>query len=219
MGVLFIAPWGRNYSAFIGQSRAFFGRRNGIHGADDRLRRYVRAPRSEHGSAGQLCIDLRRSAGKSEVHADLLHGCLRFPCVDRYFMPHNYAVKKYPLPSEQESVWSYATGVPDLVRHNPSGRYYARYQVAGKRRMKALKTAVWSVAKLRLADELAKVERLRQHDRRIESGSLLIGDLLDQFQEEYSANTARAGRSKRLSSAMRRAAAQRPLGVCDSDSS
>jgi integrase len=113
-------------------------------------------------------------------------------------MPAIYAMKKDHAPETELRVWDYATGVPDLVRHNTSGRYYARFQVAGKRRMKALKTAVWSVAKLRLSDELAKAERLRQSDRRVESGNLLIGDLLDRHQEEYLANTSRAERSKQL---------------------
>jgi integrase len=107
-------------------------------------------------------------------------------------------MKKKTPAKEVESVWDYATGVPSLVRHNPSGRYYARYQVGGKRKMVALKTAVWTVAKLKLADELAKAERLRQTGRRVESGGLTMGDLLDRHQEEYLANTARAARSKRL---------------------
>jgi integrase len=107
-------------------------------------------------------------------------------------------MKKTPPAKDVESVWDYATGVPSLVRHNPSGRYYARFQVSGKRKMVALKTAVWTVAKLKLADELAKAERLRQTGRRVESGGLTVGDLLDRHQEEYLANTARAERSKRL---------------------
>lgn len=113
-------------------------------------------------------------------------------------MPHDYAMKKKTPAKDDESVWDYATGVPNLVRHNPSGRYYARYQVGGKRNMVALKTAVWTVAKLKLADKMATAERLRQTGRRVESGAVTIGDLLDRHQEEYLANTARAARSKRL---------------------
>ena len=61
-----------------------------------------------------------------------------FPVWTDTIMPHNYAVIENLSNKEKKSIWDYATGVSDLVRHNPSGRYYARFQVAGKRRMKAL---------------------------------------------------------------------------------
>ncbi len=95
-----------------------------------------------------------------------------------------------------KSMWDYGTGVPGLVRHRPSGRYYSRMQIAGKRIMKALKTDVWNVAKLRHADNLVAAERQRQTFRRIEAGEALIGELLDKQRADYLADTSRAHRSK-----------------------
>ncbi len=81
-----------------------------------------------------------------------------------------------------EGVWDHNTNVQGLVRHRESGRYYARFKIHGARTMKALKTTVWSVAKLRLADELAKVERKRgQKARVLEAGDVRIGDLLNRL--------------------------------------
>lgn len=78
-----------------------------------------------------------------------------------------------------EGVWDHGTNVQGLVRNRKSGRYYARFRVRGKRTMKALKTKVWSVAKLRLADELAKIERQRRQKKRVsEAGDVRVGDLL-----------------------------------------
>ena len=80
-------------------------------------------------------------------------------------MPHNYAMKEKTPAKDDESVWDYATGVLSLVRHDPSARYYARSQVGGKRKMVALKTEIQSVAKLKLANESAKAERLCRTSR------------------------------------------------------
>jgi len=78
-----------------------------------------------------------------------------------------------------DGVWDHGTNVQGLVRNRKSGRYYARFRVRGKRTMKALKTKVWSVAKLRLVDELAKVERQRRQKKRVlEAGDVRVGDLL-----------------------------------------
>jgi hypothetical protein len=67
--------------------------------------------------------------------------------------------------------------------------------------MIALKTDVWTTAKLRNADELAKAEKQRNSNRSIEAGRGTVGDLLDRYQREYSANTSRAEKSKRATPA------------------
>lgn len=95
-----------------------------------------------------------------------------------------------------ECIWDYATGVPGLVRNRESGRYYSRMQIAGKRVLKALKTDVWSIAKIRHADNVAAAERQRQTARRIEAGQGLLGELLDKQCADYLADTSRAERSK-----------------------
>lgn len=111
-------------------------------------------------------------------------------------MPPIYAKIDSVKADEKEPVWDYATGVSHLVRHRSSGRYYTRVQVAGKRRMIALKTSVVTVARLRHADTLAKTERQRQSQRRAETGVGTMGDLLDRIVADSDSNTARALKSK-----------------------
>jgi len=87
-------------------------------------------------------------------------------------------------------VWDHNTNIQGLVRHRKSGRYYARFKIHGRRTMKALKTTVWSVAKLRLVDELAKVERKRgQKTKVLESGDVRVGDLLNRLDACYDSET------------------------------
>ncbi len=100
------------------------------------------------------------------------------------------------IENEIECIWDYATGVPGLVRNRQSGRYYSRMQISGKRILKALKTDVWSVAKLRHSDKMAAAERQRQSARRIEGGQGLLGELLDKHRADYLADTGRVARSK-----------------------
>ena len=96
----------------------------------------------------------------------------------------------------KESVWDYGTGIPQLVRHRNSGRYYTRTSVCGRRKMIALRTDDWTVARMRHADTLANVERQRLSQKRMEMGTGTMGDLLDRIEQEYVANTALAEKSK-----------------------
>jgi hypothetical protein len=50
----------------------------------------------------------------------------------------------------------------NLLRNSASGRYHGRLTLASKQKWINLETDLWTVAKLRLADERAKIERLRQ---------------------------------------------------------
>ncbi len=111
-------------------------------------------------------------------------------------MPHGYATVKKAIPSKASKLWDYETGVPGLVRHSGSGRYYSRFQVAGARTMKALKTGSWSVAKLRHADAMRDAERRRQDVRRIEGGDVTVGDLADRFVAMVDGNPSIAFRTK-----------------------
>lgn len=71
--------------------------------------------------------------------------------------------------------------------------------------MKALKTKVWRIAKLRHTDRVAKAERQRQRRVRVVEGRGLMGDLMEKYQADYVANTGRAKRSKAtLKSAIKR---------------
>ena len=83
-----------------------------------------------------------------------------------------------------------------MLKHVPSGRFYSRIQVGGTRTMKALKTKIWRIAKLRHLDKIAKAERQRQRRQRVVEGRGLMGDLIEKYQADYLANTTRAKRSK-----------------------
>ncbi len=56
----------------------------------------------------------------------------------------------------------WTTREPNLLRNTASGRYYGRFTLSGKQKWVNLETDVWTVAKIRLADERAKIGRLRQ---------------------------------------------------------
>ncbi len=53
--------------------------------------------------------------------------------------------------AQRKPRWS-KTQYANLIRYNPSGKYFARIRVQGKLILKSLKTDRISVAKLRLAD-------------------------------------------------------------------
>ena len=67
-------------------------------------------------------------------------------------------------------MWA-TTREPNLLKNLPSGRFYGRFTVSGKQKWVSLDTDIWSVAKLRLADERTKVERLRRAGSDVAAGS------------------------------------------------
>src|SRR5665213_3350945 len=75
------------------------------------------------------------------------------------------------------------TREPNLLRNTASGRYYGRFTLAGKQKWINLETDVWTVAKLRLADERAKIERLRQTATNGTAGWASMGDLATIYKE------------------------------------
>jgi integrase len=90
-------------------------------------------------------------------------------------------------PTDQASVWS-KTPFANLVRYEPSGRYFARIRVRGKLIRKTLKTKTLSVAKLRLAD-LEKHERgVSAVHAAVEQGKLTFRDALQTYQDELKDN-------------------------------
>lgn len=78
--------------------------------------------------------------------------------------------------SEKRSKWE-TTREPNLLRNHASGRYYGRFTISGKQKWLNLDTDVWTVAKLRLADERAKLERARQTVANVSSGEAVAEDL------------------------------------------
>jgi len=75
------------------------------------------------------------------------------------------------------------TSVQNLLRNASSGRYFGRWTVGGKQIWRKLDTDVFSVAKLRLADEASKIEGLRRSGAAVTSGNGTMGDLIRVYQE------------------------------------
>jgi hypothetical protein len=94
--------------------------------------------------------------------------------------------------SKDERTWECDTGVQNLLRNRKSGRYYTRIRVGGKRSMRSLKTTVFSVAKLRHADEVAKAIRQRRNLVDLEIGVANMGTLIDKFERDYLADKTKS---------------------------
>ncbi len=75
------------------------------------------------------------------------------------------------------------TREPNLLRNSASGRYYGRFTLSGKQKWINLETDVWTVAKLRLADERSKIERLRQMAGNVTAGSAGMGDIVALYKQ------------------------------------
>jgi integrase len=108
-------------------------------------------------------------------------------------------------PPKKKTMWE-RTSVQNLLRNRQSGHYYGRFTIAGKQKWYALDTDVLSVAKLRLNDKAAEVEKLRGTVTNVETGRATVGDLVEVFKTRTLANTdikrgtvtARLGAVKRL---------------------
>jgi integrase len=86
-------------------------------------------------------------------------------------------------PKAKAKVWT-TTKVENLLHHK-GGIYYARFRVSGKRILKSLETQVFSVAKLRLRDEAAKVERARGTRLAVAGGDVTMRDLIGTYKERF----------------------------------
>ena len=76
------------------------------------------------------------------------------------------------------NVWQ-KTGVQNLLRNAQSGRYYARFTVAGKTKWVALKTAKKTVATLRLNDERSKQDKMRMALQNVSGGIATMGEIAE----------------------------------------
>lgn len=79
--------------------------------------------------------------------------------------------------TEKETAWQ-RTSVQNLLRNRKSRRYYGRWTISGKQKWVKLDTDVFTVAKLRLSDEAAKITRSRSLVAALESGSATMGELM-----------------------------------------
>lgn len=80
------------------------------------------------------------------------------------------------------------TGVQNLLRHGTSGKYYGRWTVGERQIWRSLKTDVFTVAKLRLNAEGAKVENLRGSRSAVAAGTGSVLDLMRIYEERVKAN-------------------------------
>ena len=98
-------------------------------------------------------------------------------------------------PTHRAARWS-KTQYANLIRYNPSRKYFARIRVQGKLIRKSLKTDRISVAKLRLAD-LEKEERRKVADRgAAASGKMIFSEAVAIFRERLKADVRLKPRSK-----------------------
>jgi len=79
---------------------------------------------------------------------------------------------------KKKSPWE-KTAVQCLLRNRHSGKYYGRFTVSGKQKWVSLDTDVLTVAKLRLPDEAAKIEKTRGAEAHVEAGSGNVGELME----------------------------------------
>jgi integrase len=113
------------------------------------------------------------------------------------------------------------TSVQNLLRNGESGRYFGRWTVSGKQIWVKLETDVFSVAKLRLADEAAKIESRRRSANSVTAGKGTVGDLMVTYEDLTKSNselkpssiTARLVALKKVKKTWPELAAMKPLDV------
>jgi integrase len=81
------------------------------------------------------------------------------------------------------------TSVQNLLRNGESGRYFGRWTVGGKQIWVKLDTDDFRVAKLRLPDQAAKIEKRRNSASNVTAGKGVVGDLMSVYEERTKANT------------------------------
>jgi hypothetical protein len=105
-------------------------------------------------------------------------------------------------PTASKPVWQ-KTPYANLVRYEPSGKYFARIRVRGKLIRRCLKTTKISVAKLRLADLEKEERQLADHATAFEAGTMTFADALATFRQRFEGDKSlkprtRAHRSERI---------------------
>jgi integrase len=92
----------------------------------------------------------------------------------------------------KKTVWE-RTSVQSLLRNRSSGNYYGRWKITvnGKPKHKwvNLETDVFSVAKLRVLDEAAKIAALRSSTANVTAGKGTVADLISVYETRSAANS------------------------------
>jgi hypothetical protein len=83
---------------------------------------------------------------------------------------------------ESNSVWQ-KTRTQKLIRYAPKGTYYAYFKVGGKPFRKSLETDVYSVAKLRLADEVREQREVADAALDQAAGKLTFADVIQLYRD------------------------------------
>ena len=82
--------------------------------------------------------------------------------------------------STSKNLWE-TTDTACLLRHKNSRKYYGRFTLRGKQKWVNLDTNVLTVAKLRLPDEVKKMEKLRTLEPNVNGGHATVGELMETF--------------------------------------
>jgi integrase len=88
---------------------------------------------------------------------------------------------------ESNSVWQ-KTRTQKLIRYAPKGTYYAYFKIGGKPFRKSLGTNVYSVAKLRLTDEVNEQREFADAAINQAAGKLTFADVVAFYRERVESN-------------------------------
>ena len=104
-------------------------------------------------------------------------------------------MKKKLKKNESNSPWE-STRVQNLFRYRPSGTYFTRLKVGGKSIRKALRTDVFSVAELRLPDEIEECRKIEEARRRFGNGKMTVADAIQIYRDKLEVNPGLKPKSK-----------------------
>lgn len=85
-------------------------------------------------------------------------------------------MKKNDTQGTAEKTWQ-KTATPGLYCHGPTGQFYSRYSLNGKRTFKTLETSTLTVAKLKHSQRMADIEKQRQSPEVVKDETRTLGDL------------------------------------------
>lgn len=100
-----------------------------------------------------------------------------------------------PVSEAKTAVWQ-TTRVPNLLRHGSSGRYYARIQVSGKRKLLSLHTALISVARRKLVKVLERADIDRMRGDSGDVGTVTMGTLSDLYRKHFQSDSGLSAATK-----------------------
>lgn len=95
---------------------------------------------------------------------------------------------------KKERTWL-PTKVQNLYRHKGES-YYGRFKIAGKKKWVALRTTVFTTAKLRLTDEAKKIAELRASGVTADAANLTFANLIKTYLERVDADSGISTKTK-----------------------